>query len=199
MHHDTIKPSLVKGKEVYCEWPLASTLAEAEELHALANKNNARTMIGLQGQLSPIILKVKSPIEHQNRIGKVLSSFVVASGGTSSRSTLSEGLKYFTKKDVGGNMVTIGFAHMIDVVELVLGEFLSFNSLLSIQRPQVPIRSGTGEITETVTTNVADHIVRDFRNFLLVCWSLSSEIGSKGTFLLTRVSKFKVLVLNEQC
>lgn len=159
VHYETIKPSLAKGKDVYWEWPLASTLADAEELNAIAKNNNARTMIGLQGELSPLILKIKSLIEHENKIGKVLSSSVIASGGTRTRDTLSEGLKYFTQKNVGGNMVTIGLGHMIDFVELVLGGLSSFNSQLSIQRPQVPIVGSNGEVIDTVTTNVADHIM----------------------------------------
>jgi hypothetical protein len=48
---------------------------------------------------------------------------------------------------------------MLDLVELVLEELSSFNSRLSVQRPQVFIRSSDGEVIETVTTNVADHIM----------------------------------------
>lgn len=116
-------------------------------------------MIGLQGQLTPIILKVKSLIQGENKIGKILSSSVIASGGTRTRDTLIEGLRYFTEKKVGGNIVTIGFGHTLDFVELVLGELASCNSQLSIQRPQVPIIEGNDNVIETVTTNVADHIM----------------------------------------
>ncbi|KAK4693308.1 hypothetical protein P7C71_g4065, partial [Lecanoromycetidae sp. Uapishka_2] len=159
VHYQTIKPSLERGKDVYCEWPLASTLTDAEELNALARKSNAKTIIGLQGELSPIILKVKSLIERENRIGKVLSSSVIASEGTKARDTLSEGLRYFTQKDVGGNLVTIGLGHMLDFVEFVLGELSACNSQLDIQRRQVPILGRDGGVIETVTTDVADHIM----------------------------------------
>ncbi len=131
----------------------------AEELNALAKENNARTIIGLQGELSPMILKLKSLIEQQNKIGKVLSSSVIAAGGTRTRDRMVEGLKYFTRKDVGGNIVTIGFGHMIDFVMVVLGELSSFRSHLSIQRPQVPIVGSDGTVIETVATDVADHIM----------------------------------------
>lgn len=67
-------------------------------------------MVGLQGRLSPIVLKVKTLIE-EGKIGKVLSTNIVADGGTASRDSLKEGLKYFTRKEVGGNIVTIGFGH----------------------------------------------------------------------------------------
>ena len=110
VHYEVIKPSLMKGKSVYCEWPLASNLTEVEELQALAKKHNARTMVGLQGELAPVVLKVKSLIE-EDKIGKVLSSTVVSAGGTRTRDTLPEGLKYFTEKKYGGNMVTIAIGH----------------------------------------------------------------------------------------
>lgn len=159
LHYETIKPSLLKGKSVYCEWPLASNVKAAEELDALAKENNAQTIIGLQGELSPIILKVKSLIELENKIGKVLSSSIIAAGGTRMRDRMTEGLKYFTQKVVGGNIVTIGFGHMIDFVMLVLGELSSFRSQLNIQRPQVPIVDSDGSLLEIVATDVADHIM----------------------------------------
>ena len=159
MHYETIKPSLLKGKNVYCEWPLASNVKAAEELNALAKENNAKTIIGLQGELSPVILKVKSLIEIENKIGKVFSSFIIAAGGTRTRDRMTEGLKYFTRKVVGGNIVTIGFGHMIDFVLLVLGELSDFRSQLNIQRPQIPIIGSDGSLLEIVTTDVADHIM----------------------------------------
>lgn len=116
-------------------------------------------MIGLQGQLAPIMLKLKSLIKQEGRIGKVLSSSVHAFGGTRTRDSLPEGLKYFTQKEVGGNIVTIGFGHMIDFVESVLGELSTFNSHLSIQRPRVDIKGNNGNILETITTDVADHVM----------------------------------------
>ena len=122
VHYSVIKPSLMKGKNVYCEWPLASNLKDAEELNALAKKNHARTIIGLQGELSPIILKVKCLIEQEDKIGKVLSSSIVACGGIRTRGSFAEGLKYFTQKEVGGNMVTIGIGHSeCSALRIVLG------------------------------------------------------------------------------
>lgn len=110
LHYETIKPSLQQGKNVYVEWPLASNLSQALELGRLAQQTGAKTMIGLQGQASPIVNKVKSMIE-QGVLGKVLSSSITGIGGMKSRDSISSGLKYFTERSVGGNMVTIGFGH----------------------------------------------------------------------------------------
>ena len=111
VHHETIKPSLLKGKQIYCEWPLAQNVEIATELATIAEKKGSRTMIGLQGHMSPIVLKIKSLIG-KGRLGKfVTSSTVSISGGTRTRDTLVEGLQYFTEKRIGGNPITIGFGH----------------------------------------------------------------------------------------
>ena len=109
-HYATIRPSIEAGKNVFVEWPLASRAQEARELASLAQKHGVKTMVGLQGRLSPIIKSVKRLLD-AGEVGQVLSSSVVASGGLMSRDALPQGLKYFTEKDVGGNIVTIGFAH----------------------------------------------------------------------------------------
>ena len=67
-------------------------------------------MIGLQGRVSPLIQTIKTFLE-DGKLGNVLGSSVVASGGTRSRDSIIAGLKYFTQREVGGNIVTIGFGH----------------------------------------------------------------------------------------
>ena len=138
---------------------MAANLKAASELNTIAKQKGSRTMIGLQGQVTPIILMLKSLIEEGDRIGKVLSSSIVASGGTKSRDSVIEDLQYFTQKEIGGNFVTIGFGHMIDFVQCVLGELAYFDSQLSIQRPQVGVRAANGDVIRSVSTDVADHIM----------------------------------------
>lgn len=109
-HYSTISPSIKAGKDVYVEWPLASRVDEARELANLAQQNGVKSMVGLQGRVSPIINTIKRLLD-SGEIGQVLSSSVSASGGSRLRDSLPEGLKYFTEKDVGGNVATIGYAH----------------------------------------------------------------------------------------
>ena len=85
-------------------------MREAKELDSLAREKGVKNMVGLQGRVSPLILKVKSLLTDQS-IGKVLSSTIVAWGGSKSRDSIGEGLKYFMDRSVGGNVLTIGFAH----------------------------------------------------------------------------------------
>ena len=110
VHYKTIKPSIEAGKDVFVEWPLTSNVQATEELARLANKKKVKAMVCLQGRVSPIYLKVKEIIEG-GKIGKVLSSSVVGSGGTNSRDSIGESLAYFFDRSVGGNLVTIHLGH----------------------------------------------------------------------------------------
>ena len=67
-------------------------------------------MIGLQGRVSPIYLKVGEIIQ-EGKIGKVLSSSIALTGATSTYDTIGEGLAYFFDKSIGGNLFTIFGGH----------------------------------------------------------------------------------------
>ena len=110
IHFETVQPSVAAGKAVYVEWPLAQDLQHVAKLVALAEEHGARTMIGVQGRLAPIVHRVKEAIEG-GRIGKVLSTEVRMFGGTNDRTILPLGLKYFADRSAGGNIFTIGFGH----------------------------------------------------------------------------------------
>lgn len=52
-HYAIARAALRARKHVYCEWPLAFTVAQAEELPALAQAQGVRAMIGLHLRGSP--------------------------------------------------------------------------------------------------------------------------------------------------
>lgn len=109
-HYALTRPSVVAGKAAFVEWPLTHDIQRTRELAALADEKGARTMVGLQGQLTPVVLRVKELVR-SGKYGKVLSSEVRAHGGTVDRETIAEGLAYFADRKVGGNVFMIGFAH----------------------------------------------------------------------------------------
>ncbi|KAL0765926.1 hypothetical protein CaCOL14_011668 [Colletotrichum acutatum] len=158
-HYDTALSSVEAGKSVYVEWPLAQDAKRAGELADAARRSGARTVVGVQGRFAPSLLKVKEILE-EGRIGKVLSSEVRAAGGSLDRNVLPVGLKYFTQREIGGNVITIGFGHLFDQVQHVLGEATIQHSHTQIQRPDVKIRNpSTQQIVETVESNVPDLLV----------------------------------------
>lgn len=115
-HFATISPSLEAGKDAFVEWPLGKNLAEAEVLLHLSKSRGVKsTAVGLQGRFAPVIWKLKELIK-EGRIGKVLSSTwtgYASNGGP----TESEHVRYLADKEVGGNLVTIHFGHVVDYVQ----------------------------------------------------------------------------------
>ena len=123
-HFETVLPSLLSGKDVYVEWPIASNKNQIDELIAAAAHSGGRVAVGLQGRFAPPILRVKEVLA-SGRVGKLLSSEVRAFGGTIDREILPLGLKYFAERNIGGNPIVIGFGH---------GEVFLFFSVESLSR-----------------------------------------------------------------
>ncbi|KAI0401952.1 oxidoreductase family protein [Xylaria palmicola] len=144
-HVTTTGPSLAAGKAVYVEWPLAENLGAA--LALTGDRRVDHSIIGLQGRVSPIALKLKEVLR-SGRIGRVLSSDVRAFGNLGRRDSVAESVSYFADRAVGGNHITIAYAHTVDYVHDVLSEFDGFQSRMQRQRPALRLRDGSGATTE---------------------------------------------------
>ncbi|KAL3958102.1 hypothetical protein ACCO45_008680 [Purpureocillium lilacinum] len=118
-----------------------------------------RTLVGMQGRVAPPVVKLQQLIG-EGRIGKVLSSEVRAFGGSHDRERLAVGLKCFTELDIGGNIVTIGFGHLFDQIQHVLGDIQGLQSRLQLQRPDVVlIDPSTTKAVETTRSDVPDLVI----------------------------------------
>ena len=109
-HHQTTLPSVKAGKSVFVEWPLAQDVKHAAELTEAAKASGSKTIVGIQGRLTPPVVRLREIVK-QGRIGKILNSEIRAAGGTMDREMLMTGLEYFADRSIGGNMYTIGFGH----------------------------------------------------------------------------------------
>lgn len=157
-HYETALPSVEAGKDVFVEWPLAHDAHHARVLAEKAQQAGGNTVVGLQGPLGPLPAKLKEVLA-SGRIGKVLSSEVRAFGGTNSRDSLPEGLKYFADLKVGGNLFTIGFGHFFDFFQSVLGDYATLHpSYIQVQRPEQKVLGADKNVLETVTSTSPDLI-----------------------------------------
>ncbi|RAK95365.1 Gfo/Idh/MocA family protein [Aspergillus ibericus CBS 121593] len=157
-HYETVLASVRAGKSVYIEWPISSTVAEVEELLSVARASGASVAVGLQARFAPPVLKVKE-ILRSGQLGRLLSTEVRGFAGTQARDVLPIGLKYFAQKKVGGNPITIGFGHMIDSVQSVVGDVIPGTDQVhtQIQHTKVPVLDPqSGTIVETVDSDVPD-------------------------------------------
>ncbi|KAA8643994.1 hypothetical protein EYZ11_006592 [Aspergillus tanneri] len=167
-HYDTILPAVQAGKSAFVEWPIGANLSEAEELAKAAKIADscshgdgtlrAQVAVGLQGRFAPPVMRVKETLQ-SGRLGKLLSTELRAFGGTRDREILPTGLKYFAQKEVGGNPITIGFGHVIDWVQSVVGDIIPGTDHVhfQIQRPDIRVKdSKTGTFVESFQSDVPD-------------------------------------------
>jgi predicted dehydrogenase len=140
-HRALVLPALAFGKPVFCEWPLATSLAEAEEL--LAAAGGVRTFIGLQGRSSPVVRYLRDLVA-EGYVGEVLSTTLIGSGGIWGPTIHGSGL-FLLDRDKGATMLTIPFGHTIDSVAAVLGGFTDLKATSATRRSQVT-NTDTGDL-----------------------------------------------------
>jgi predicted dehydrogenase len=102
----------------------------------LAQSHKAKTIVGIQGSFSPVIRKMKTIIK-TGRIGKVLSSTIMASLGNGDVSE-RKNVKYFLEREVGGNVISIHLGHSLEFI--AAGLFPSPFSLHSINPSSISSR-----------------------------------------------------------
>ncbi|WP_101926877.1 MULTISPECIES: Gfo/Idh/MocA family protein [Luteimonas] len=149
-HHDLVRAALAAGKAVYCESPLGATLAETE---AMADAAGAlHTAIGLQGRANPSVRRAADLVA-SGALGRLLSANVRATTfgfGPSSPSAYD----YFNKAASGASFLTITTAHVLDIVESVLGDFTEVDARTALLWPQITLVD-TGD---TSVREIPDHI-----------------------------------------
>jgi predicted dehydrogenase len=151
-HHDLVMAALAAGKHVYCEWPLARTLAEAEEM-AAAVTPNSRVMVGLQGLSAPV-LRQAIELVRSGAIGAP-SVLRVRSPGAGWGSAAPKVYAYLQDKRNGATLATIPGGHTIAALEALVGRYVEVDARNTIRRPEVAILGGEGSVPRTC----ADHLM----------------------------------------
>ncbi len=140
LHHSMVMVALEAGKHVYCEWPLGASLAEAEDMAALARSKDVRHMVGLQGRAAPGLLRFKELVA-QGYVGDVLSCTLTSFFP----GILQMGPDRFWMADRanGMNTLPVHTGHSLDVLSFCLGEFKEISARVETR---VPVwGSGTGK------------------------------------------------------
>ena len=139
-HHEIVMAALEAGKHVYCEWPLAATVSQAEAMDALAQQRGLHTMVGLQARAAPSIIHLHNLIA-QGWIGRVMS----ANMSQFSSGLLAErGPEFVWRADRanGANTLTIGFGHAIDAFTWCIGPMTEVSGRVDTLAPEWPMQGG---------------------------------------------------------
>lgn len=133
-HKQIVSDALAAGKMVYCEWPLARNLSEAEALERFARERRLRTVIGLQGSLHPPIRYLRDLVR-QGVIGRPLSTSIRAHQDDDMWvGRYDPPFEYMAHAGNGATLQSIMLGHALQPLAHVLGAFESLSAVVSNQR-----------------------------------------------------------------
>ena len=141
-HLELATAALEAGKAVYCEWPLGNGLKEAETLAALAKKQGALAVAGLQARSAPAVAYLRDLVE-QGYVGEVLSTTLVGSG-MGWGPTVEPFNAYLNDKKNGATMLSIALGHTADALCYCLGEARELSATTTMRRKTFTV-AATGE------------------------------------------------------
>jgi hypothetical protein len=75
-HHQLGMAALNAGKHLYCEWPLAATTEQAQQMRDLAVRKGVHHMVGLQARGAPAFNRVRDLVA-EGYVGRVLSCTMI--------------------------------------------------------------------------------------------------------------------------
>jgi len=139
-HLELATAALNAGKAVYCEWPLANGLKEAETLAALASQARVLAVTGLQARSAPAVAYVRDLIA-QGYVGEVLSTTLIGSG-MGWGPTVEPYNAYLEDKDNGATMPSIALGHAADALCHCLGEVVELSATMTARRLRSTIAAG---------------------------------------------------------
>jgi predicted dehydrogenase len=143
-HYDIVHDALAAGKTVYCEWPLARNISEAQTLAVYAREKKLRTVVGLQGNQHPPIRFLRDLVR-QGAIGRPLSTSIRAHPTEATWYGLFDPpFEFMANSANGATMLSIAVGHALEPLAQVLGEFESLSAVVLNQRGDgVRLRDGS--------------------------------------------------------
>jgi predicted dehydrogenase len=139
-HHAMVKAALAVGAHVYCEKPFTQTLAEADELLAIAAKKGRKIAVAHQGRVAPATFALKRMLD-DGALGELLEIRVHGKQD---------------KRAGGEDMVVLG-THQFDLVRHFAGDAL-WCSARVLEKGRVVTLADARPATENIGPVVGDEI-----------------------------------------
>jgi predicted dehydrogenase len=145
--------ALNAGKHLYCEWPLAATTEQAQQMRDLAVRKGVHHMVGLQARGAREFNRVRDLVT-EGYVGKVLSCTMIITTPTWG-TEFTRDWAYMADRSNGNTLMSSPGGHSIDALCYCLGEFKELSSVVANQRQQVKIV----ETGETIQMNAPDQVL----------------------------------------
>jgi predicted dehydrogenase len=152
-HLELVSAAIDAGKDVFCEWPLALDLDEAERMRDAAAAAGVRAFVGLQARSLPS-LRFLADYVAAGEIGEVLSTTVVGSGDRWGAEVPAD-VAYLIDRGSGATMLTIPVGHSLDGIFSVLGEPAELSAVTAVRRPTVALAGSNERVPMTAEDQVA--------------------------------------------
>lgn len=140
MHDELVRAAVSARKHIYCEWPLALDLPQAQTLAALAESAGIHHVIGLQGRSSAALNYVRDLVA-DGYVGSVHSAVAVALLSMGADSIAAQYAYQYDKRN-GANALTIASGHLIDTLCFIVGEPVAVTGQVSTRKPRIEIEGG---------------------------------------------------------
>jgi predicted dehydrogenase len=141
-HHQLGMAALNAGKHLYCEWPLAATTEQAQQMRDLAVRKGSHHMAGLQARGARAFNRVRDLVA-DGYVGKVLSCTMIVSTPTWG-TEFTHDWTYMADRSNGNTLLTSPGDTQLTRWASASGEFNELSSVVANQRQRVKIAE-TGE------------------------------------------------------
>ncbi|KAL7917922.1 hypothetical protein ACQKWADRAFT_331303 [Trichoderma austrokoningii] len=146
-HYQLAKPLLQHKKDVMVEFPIAPTVAEVEELAALAKSSGVKAISGSQGRAHPAFRRMKDLIK-SGAIGDVVVSTLNGHNALVAAPMWPESQSIFLNIDSGISRLQLVVGHILDTHVNILGNFKDIQSTLKTQNSKTKLVNDRGNATE---------------------------------------------------
>ncbi|MGA8113145.1 MAG: Gfo/Idh/MocA family oxidoreductase [Actinocatenispora sp.] len=131
-HVELVTAALEAGKNVYCEWPLTRTAAEAADLGDAAEKAGVHATVGLQARYDPAVARARDIIA-QGELGTVLSATLYSARGKGNSHAVPAWTAYTYDATTGAGLVQILGGHALDLVQYLLGPITDITARTAVR------------------------------------------------------------------
>jgi len=187
LHYPHARASLLAGKHVVCEKPLAMTSVESRELVQLAKEHQRVNAVNFNIRFYPLALQARSIVQ-ENKLGDV---YIVQGSYLQDWLLLPTDWNWRLEPGLGGDMRAVADigSHWLDLVTYITGleiesVFADFKTFLPVRKkPTTAIDTFSGKL-QTAAEFIEQPIkTEDYATVLL-----HFKGGARGTFTVSQVS-----------